>query len=682
MGIESFYGQWISKVRYRGVKSSTIPSKVLSLLLDFNGILHEVAQRVYSYGNGKTTEQTRRIATMDDAELTILYLHEINIKLADLITKIRPLQTLVIAVDGVAPPAKLQQQRQRRYKEASGREDPPEDQRFNSSCITPGTEMMKKIDANLVSWIATNRELLPTTVIYSSHMVHGEGEHKIFNMIRHGLIADGDGVHAVYGLDADLNMLSLISPFHDNIVLIREDLRDVVSIGALGRGIVDDMNGRLLPSPIDLQIDSRLAIQDFVLMCYLAGNDFLPRIFAFYDIGETIVLMIDIYHQAVTAKREALTRPDGQINWDTMAQFLELLGQREQSLLEYKAAIGFKYPSTLLDEVSTKVELPSSDAPEHRRNPLKYEVTEFNFKRFRTLWYANVFRPRTSSGEALIEMTGMKVFEAEDIRQMCNWYLYGLQWILYYYRGDIDPRLYTEKPPTSTSPVILEYMYQYRYAPMLGDLATMCQRHASSGELLPLDLAITSCYIGAHHQLVAVMPPMSRSLIPEAQRHLIIGGGNLADMCPISFEANKEGRNDDYHPVLLLPTFDLDRLIAEVDATLKTRIFGTKVVAVLPFKEAEDLISHRTAPVFVRERMTRYPSGVEPPRPPRDDRPPRDGPSRGGGRGDGARGRGRGFPRGGGPRDGPPRGGGRGDGARGGGRGRGSRISTTTEALI
>ena len=668
MGIESFYGQWITKVSYRGVKSTRMPSKILSLLLDFNGILHEVAQRVYSYGNGKTAEQTQHMASMTDAELTAQYLHEINEKLAKLLTEIKPSQTLVIAVDGVAPPAKLQQQRQRRYKEANGKEELPEGQRFNSSCITPGTEMMKKIDTNIIAWIGKNRSLLPPNVIYSSHMVHGEGEHKIFGFIRNGTVPDGDGVHAVYGLDADLNMLSFLSPYRERMVLIREDLRDVINIGALSQGVIDDMNGRLLPTPVDLRIDPELAIQDFVVMCYFAGNDFLPRIFAFYDIGETILLMINLYRHVVNTKRATITTADGQINWGVLGQFLTMLGEHEESLLKYKAAIDFKYPSTLLDAVSTKVERPSYDPAEVRRNPLRYEITEFDLKRFRLMWYTNVFQPRTDSGKALIEITApLKLFGAEDIRNMCKTYLYGLQWILHYYRGDIDPRLYSDSPPLSVTvpPVILEYMYQYRYAPMISDLATMCLRHAETGTRLPLDLEITKCYIGAHHQLVAVMPPMSRDLIPEAQRHLIVGGGELADLCPISFEIVKEGRNDDYHPVLLLPTFDLDRLIREVDATLKMRTFGQKSIPILPFKEAEDMISKMGGSTFVAERRPRYPSGVVPDRPPRPSTEGRGG--RGRGR-DGGRGRG-------GSRDGG-RTSGRG---RAGGRGR---VTSTSETLI
>ena len=52
MGIESLYSSWIKNSNYSDIHLKRI-SNVFSLLLDFNAIIHEVAQQIYSYGNYK-----------------------------------------------------------------------------------------------------------------------------------------------------------------------------------------------------------------------------------------------------------------------------------------------------------------------------------------------------------------------------------------------------------------------------------------------------------------------------------------------------------------------------------------------------------------------------------------------------------------------------------------------------
>lgn len=605
MGIEQLHGQWVAKVTYPGVHLSQLPHKISSLLLDTNGILHEIAQKVYAYGKGENEAQKVIVETSTKEQLEAMYTTELCNKLAQLVVSVNPTHAFVIAIDGVAPPAKLRQQRQRRYKEANGKTEDGS-KHFNSVCITPGTEFMTRIDNVISSWIATNRERLPPIVVYSSHMVHGEGEHKIFKLIRDGVIPEGEGMHAVYGLDADLYMLSLLSPFRDRIVLVREDLRSVVSIPALASGIDNELNGRYLPTKVDLGIPKNLAIQDFVVLVYFAGNDFLPRLFAFNDMGLLMANMISRYQFAVNEKRATLVNPDGTINWVVLSEFLTRMAAIEEDLLKEKASYGFLFPSRLLDSCSTREELEV-----FRANPYvpKYRVTAFDFKRFRGLWYWNCFVPKTQFGQNLAKDEKFNIVNVSDVNSMCSYYLYGLQWILHYYRGVIGGPHYTEKPPSEEVPVALDFMYPYRYAPLLADLARVGDEHAKSGDDLPINIEISECYIGAHHQLVAVIPPAFRSYIPQAQRALVINAGALADLCPISFIVENEGRHNAHHPVLILPELDLDRLVAEVDKTLKRKLMGGKEYVTIPFKEAEDWVSIReSAPVI--PGLSRYPRGV------------------------------------------------------------------------
>jgi 5'-3' exoribonuclease 1 len=61
--------------------------------------------------------------------------------------------------------------------------------RFDSNCITPGTEFMDRLGKAFRSWIEFKMETDPfwkhgARVVFSGPDVPGEGEHKIMDYIR------------------------------------------------------------------------------------------------------------------------------------------------------------------------------------------------------------------------------------------------------------------------------------------------------------------------------------------------------------------------------------------------------------------------------------------------------------------------------------------------------------------
>ena len=232
---------------------------------------------------------------------------------------VRPKKLLFMAVDGVAPRAKLNQQRSRRFRAAKDSQDARREaeQRgevvnaallFDSNCITPGTEFMARVSEHLQYFVRKKLRddpgWQPLEVIFSGAEVPGEGEHKIMQHIRETREAPGSDpntTHCMYGQDADLIMLSLVT-HEPHFTLLREVInfganRDRGRTGNAVKTVIKQTktanfqllhvsvlreylqiefclgkNGTMLPYDLERVVD------DYVFLTFLVGNDFLPHL--------------------------------------------------------------------------------------------------------------------------------------------------------------------------------------------------------------------------------------------------------------------------------------------------------------------------------------------------------------------------------------------------------------------
>jgi 5'-3' exoribonuclease 1 len=223
-----------------------------------------------------------------------------------------------MAVDGVAPRAKMNQQRARRFKTAKDAEKKEEEARqkgemlpteppFDSNCITPGTGFMDRLHQQLqfftASKVSTDEKWRNVQIILSGHDVPGEGEHKIMDFIRSQRSQpdyDVNTRHCMYGLDADLIMLGLCS-HEPHFSLLREEIRfgkfGKNSGGGGGNNRVNsadkttfhllhlsllreylELEFQPLQGRLSFPLDLEKVIDDWIMMGFLVGNDFIPHI--------------------------------------------------------------------------------------------------------------------------------------------------------------------------------------------------------------------------------------------------------------------------------------------------------------------------------------------------------------------------------------------------------------------
>jgi len=563
MGIHKF-GKWVNTVDSqqgqpdKKVKGNRIPSNVGCLFVDMNGIFHNEAQMVYVYEKGDPTNpkykrdfeqdkemyktQLNRKKYLDsksDEDLENELFGEIVRKIKEVIDRINPSDYAVLAVDGVAPMAKITQQRKRRYEGAKGSKS---GSRFDSNCITPGTEFMMRLDVVIQSFIAhciKNGLFRVKNIIYSSHLTSGEGEHKIFNMVkRKHFTPDPEKANVVYGKDADLFMLTLLSDINF-LYLCREDYKETYNIDAFRNYLSSQMTTKDF-----FELDIKQVCRDFVVIIFLIGNDFVPDNIYFEDVPQVINDMLTIYN----ITELPLTDDEGQIIWKNLGHFLKGVAKKEKKYLEtmVKKMSSYDYKFPILEASSTYEKSESGI------------VAKVDLEKFKSLWYQRALTPMSELGKSVIDLEVSK----DKINDMCLEYIKAFQWILQYYTKG-------QKAVSS------RYVYIYHFNPVLSDLAELLLSDEFD-ELLPkytdvlhskLDPTITPI-----HQLISVMPPKSWKLIPEPYRALM--PVRFMDICPTDFEVIREAKveKDKFISTAIISIVDpirIDRDIADVPVPKK-----------------------------------------------------------------------------------------------------------------
>merc|ERR1711970_579665 len=305
---------------------------------------------------------------------------------------IRPRKLLYLAIDGPAPRAKMNQQRTRRFRAAKesvemanlkaekkaeierngGRLPPPDpkQEKFDSNCITPGTGFMNRLADALRYYVSQRLNETPgwekLQVILSDASVPGEGEHKIIDYIRKQRFTathDTNTHHCIWGADADLIMLGLAT-HEPNFTIVREEFvygkpkpcpmcgqpdHEMIDCEGLPVGAEDKeppvyskgnyifiristirewIEQELQIQNLPFEYDFENVIDDWVLLCFFVGNDFLPHLPSL-DIKEgAIDKLVGIYKKVVRDTGGYMTK-NGKVNLSRVELVMKAIGRMD-----------------------------------------------------------------------------------------------------------------------------------------------------------------------------------------------------------------------------------------------------------------------------------------------------------------------------------------------------------------
>ena len=493
-----------------------------NLMIDLNGVFHGSTQKIYEYGSHKPRVSLlgkKNIKKNIGAFKTqVKVFEDICTTIEKILFLVNPKKRLILCVDGTAPLSKQNQQRQRRFKAALEKTD-EEFTKFDSNCLTPGTKFMDYL-TTYIDWfirksISTNPLWMSIEVVFSSEKVPGEGEHKLINYMR--FFGDKNDYYCMHGLDADLIMLALGTHL-PNFWILREDLYSttnefyILNIGQTRKDLSILMNWVVEYDKECVPFNPVYSINDFIFMCFMVGNDFLPHIPSLKIIEGGIDHMIDIYKNIGKSYGHltAISDTDIVFQKSSLEMFFKTISVSDKEILEKKM---LKKKDFFPDQLLEKHCVFNSETKEF----------DLDIKNYREDYYANKFKDI-------------------DIKDACHQYLDGLQWVLSYYTKGVPD---------------WKWCFKHHYAPFAHEIAEYISdyNHPNKKETFPTT---------QFQQLLSVLPPKSANLIPKTLSHLLThSDSEIKKFCPDKFEIDLSGKRKEWEGVVLLPMVDFDIISKE-----------------------------------------------------------------------------------------------------------------------
>ncbi|KAG8383953.1 hypothetical protein BUALT_Bualt04G0067500 [Buddleja alternifolia] len=563
---------------------------------------------------------------------------------------------------GVAPRAKMNQQRARRFRTAKDHQmaeemeeklrkqfekegktllAKEESQVADSNVITPGTEFMFMLSEKLQSYIRLRMSENPAwtniKVILSDGNVPGEGEHKImsfirsqrsspgydrilgivymachevhFSILREEVLSPSNQFAHTSSLKNSLHKAETRSmksrgwfkkhPWKKSEVESVTQVESLVSCDVAGLTVKQKQAYQFLNVwilreylALDMEISSsqkfeddlERLIDDFIFICFFAGNDFLPHMPTLEIHEDCIDLLLHVYKKEfgnlggyLVDMQKVDNKKGAYIKLKRVEKFILAVGQYEdrifnkrtqqrerllkRTLSKYKDAKEYENEDDLdggrspdvvassdvvsVDQVLTNTKELKQKLKDHiqqqsdlfKNGGVRTDKVKFGIAGWKERFYKEKFSAQSPD-------------EIETIRKsLVMKYGEGLQWVLLYYFSGV---------PSWT------WFYPYHYGPPASDLKGLSQLNMKFQKGLPFK---------PFDQLMGVLPPRSSHALPKAFRALMVDEkSNIIDFYPTDFETDIDGKRFMWQGICKLPFIEEERLLTEtkkLENTLK-----------------------------------------------------------------------------------------------------------------
>lgn len=582
MGVPGFVA-WLRDYFKDKMIQTKLPYRPKKLYIDGNCLIHPKCFEVLAY----MSKNDNNDINIDKLE-TIMF-NRITKYINYLTNYVNP-EVCYFTVDGVAPAAKINQQRFRRYKSVVDNElkaklkekykiNTDKEIKWSNTVITPGTEFMNKLNKHLQNYFNNlNKTNQNSKFVYSSYLEAGEGEHKIMDDIRNSTNESTiNDIYVIYGLDADLFFLSMSSQ-KKNIYLLREEQHFVNGQQSKTElfDVIDDVAEDLRYVSIDITkqcYDIRMQhivknklensedfdhnryktllerteyCSDFVFLCYLLGNDFLPHLPTIDIKKNGLDTLIDCYVDTYINLSTKLILSNSNdlnitINVVFLTELLRCLGELEERF--YKEIVP-KYEHRM-----SRRTCPSTD---------EYSRELWNIENMRYSSFIQMDDDPIKCGTGDKDVWKWKYYEyyygttekdsqKNFVNLMCKMYIEGLIWVTkYYYQGCPS----------------WKWKFPFIHAPFISDIYTYLNETNMNINDIKFNLTKS---LTPEQQLLAVLPYSCNNLVSKKYRYLMTDKTSpIKDMYPSEVKIDMIHKDMYWMCIPMLPYLDIDRII---DAT-------------------------------------------------------------------------------------------------------------------
>jgi 5'-3' exonuclease len=490
MGIP-FYFYYLTK-KYKDIIVKSLPENINIYAIDFNGIIHPEASKEHN-----------------ELQLNINLWKKINYY-----NDLYKPNNVVICIDGVAPLAKIIQQRKRRYLTIYKNLIDKHVSDWDTNAISPGTKFMTSLNDFILNKITKEKK---ETFIFSGSNEEGEGEHKIFSHLQKLKKIDNsfDELPTVInGLDADLIILSLISGIK-NIYLMREgndNMITYVNIDNLKKSLLDELKPKWnIENDIDL-------IESYCVMCSILGNDFIPHILTLNIKNNGLNSLIDITTKSINEFGSLVS--ENKINQDCLTDIFTQISDTEDN--------------DIISEVNKFIEkkprdftLKSQEYAIKNKDKLLSDIYN-NSKKWRYSYYKTLFDINVTVDSSLISTT---VFN----------YIKGIYWTYNYYKKmQLD----------------YEWFYPYNYPPTTKDISNYLKVNK-----IP-EIINKGSYLSSDIQLLLILPIQSNHLLNDKYKFYTTDySKGLKHLFPTEFKIQTFLKTHLWECCPILPMINIERII-------------------------------------------------------------------------------------------------------------------------